>query len=531
MRRTLLSMILTSVFLVASTMMFVGCEEDDKDALQLVQEADAIIAYQLNDSVQRQRATELYDRALNTAEMPTEEDSKRYVLSHANFGLAITRSFDLFELVSGFLSGTLGGQLDEGSEEIDVNQYLPAVEAVVDSSLVPLADFYKAVLDDPDFEMEIIENGFLVLGSNEAGCSYGIDFTGKIDEIGVNFALMTVQMMVSAFRVAFSYNETIQVMVNILMSGNLSKLDFDDLTGMLNAVTDTNPLLDPSFGVFNEDGVTLIPLVEASLREMFQAFNDGLVGLNNQEGDLIGLTYNRETLLTDLLSDWCLADENSEFTDILESSTAPDAILGFFIALTDGVLRGFDEPDYYYNVIPDVETLLGAIYYLDTSLLSLMDFGGISLRDAGLPALNIATLVHNPMNDIKYFVPLYPRRDTTYLEIKGTVGEDNQIVSEEEFVEISLPAGQLFYHTEVTDVAHKWPTTAQIDEANGVVNGVYIFMPDPEINGMIRESDCVEIDTTLECETAPAGNYSNGDFNKLIGFIGGLINTVTTLGK
>ncbi|HEY4715754.1 MAG TPA: hypothetical protein VII00_01475 [bacterium] len=102
--------LLSQVFiLLIPLFFFTSCSKERCHSVPLVQEADVIITSSgLENPNQRQKATDLYNRALACGEtLPDAENA--FVQSHANFGLAMINAFDAMSLVDTMVSSVSEG--------------------------------------------------------------------------------------------------------------------------------------------------------------------------------------------------------------------------------------------------------------------------------------------------------------------------------------------------------------------------------------------------------------------------------------
>ena len=157
-----------------------------EDPSVLVDEADkALTSGGIEDSKIRAQAEQKYDRAIR---LICGEDNLRcvksgsglapgsdgYNLSHAHFGLAFARTFDLVERIRQlYASGTIlrtqetaqvgdttnkdtpadtaRKKAEQCKQQLNLPQLVPLLKTIVDSSLLPLLNDLKAVTDYPEF--------------------------------------------------------------------------------------------------------------------------------------------------------------------------------------------------------------------------------------------------------------------------------------------------------------------------------------------------------------------------------------------
>ncbi len=447
-----------------------GCTRLE-DAAALVKEADdALTGGGIEDAKVRELAAQKYDRAIRIVCGDTDyycvkgkdaavAGDDAHTLSHAHFGLAFARSFDLIDRIRQlYVSDTLfqteilaaGDEADADDGEApqtttadrceqqqNLQQLVPLLRTIVRTSLLPIIDSLKTVTRFKNFSISY-EKAFLNLSfldpsldkAEQADLTrrdIGFYFGASEEDPAIGAGLIglpEVHLILGVFRVltlgaetVFAYNDLTQALIvfggKFVLSDQASPyvwaraLNSDECTD--------NPLFDPSFGVLSSTG-----------RDNFSRVKEQLDLLLSEQAEAMALLAARGEpeasagLLNYRAGGSAWAD--NLFRRIMTADTAASSL-----SRVMGVVSTLVTPEDVAELFTGLDASLGAgtpfdvATYLDSKadLAQELRFVGIEPLAFGLPAVNLYQFFNNPIADLKGVAPLtYAESEPTSLDQK-----------------------------------------------------------------------------------------------------------------
>ncbi len=428
---------------VCAALLTIGCTVE-QDASTLVDEADALlIEGGIELSKNRELAEQKYDRAIRlicgeesldcTADGDASvKGSSAYNLSHAHFGLAMARSFDLVDRIRQlYVSEIFAQEATTATEsptavdtaDCDAQSNLPTLvpllRSIINTSLLPIIEDLKAVTEYPNFSFSFY-GGFLNLSFLEPGVTgeYAADTSrrtmgfylgrendeGGFDEPG-RYGLPEVYAILGVMRgitagaeMVFSYNDLTQALLVFLPRlGVETKPSPYHLAGLLNSdPCYENPLLDPSFGVLTENGRASLEAGREQLTAIFAEMQLGFQSMVERADS--------EALLDFSAGEW----GRNLFERVRIGSTAEQIAFDNVTRLLTGIVSPEDVAELFASL---GESLAGNATFNMSNYVEarpeLADTLALSGFPIGvIPALRLNLLFDAPVSDLKSIAPL-----------------------------------------------------------------------------------------------------------------------------
>lgn len=423
--------------LLFASLLLSGCASDE-DPSALVNEADEML---INGGIEvaekRELAAQNYDRAIriicgeggsgcqgsgNAASRGTEA----YNLSHSHFGLAMVRIFNLVDRIEQLYSGDLLGQslVDEESDEaVDIDAacqgqanmdfLVPLLSSIINTSLLPIIDDLAQVTNYPGFSVTY-RRGFLdlsFLGTETqgrigfyvgAGPGDGVDTPGEFGIPEVHAMLGVLRVFTAGAQVIFSYNDLTQALLTFapMMGINRDANPYTFARVLNTHPCESNPLLNPEFGVLTRQGNQSLALARAQLGALFAEQQEGLPMIMESQSANALLNYNGAG------RQWA---DNLFNRMMVGSSTDRSQLRAAGRVLTENI-----SPDNAAEVFSRMaQSLNGEAVFDPVAFVQEEEQAGlrdvltlIRFEELGIPALRLNNLFDNPISDLKAVAPL-----------------------------------------------------------------------------------------------------------------------------
>ncbi|RMF14801.1 MAG: hypothetical protein D6761_08850 [Candidatus Dadabacteria bacterium] len=455
--------------LLAALMLAGGCSAGAADAVRLVENADRNLAGTaagdsgiggLEFPSVRADMKAQYDEALRIAETAAlSDEQRRYVLSHAHFGLAMARLFDLFDRVmvifeEGGVSAALRGDETSGQrppycalfDDFDALQSI--VELLLETSLDPIIDDLRAtVAADPEFEMVILRARMdLSPLTSEPGANY-FEWAATWGASDVRLLAGVAELLAGTLRVSFAWED---LFANLfLFSFVAAEPTFNQPAKLFNMnfcaddATSGNPLLNPEFGILRADGRSRLDAAAALLGEGLQDL--AVAFANPAEADperhLVGAAGAGRAWGTGIVETpeggdrFNLVVSRNVQTPMQGVEQLMSNVIGVFFSSASALI----DIDDFAAAISDVATAVRGRSRWDvrtsferivpgTGLRGLIEsWTGISgagaalpeLDDFELPVIDFGVLFSSPPGDIRDVLPLYYLGDEPFTDANG----------------------------------------------------------------------------------------------------------------
>lgn len=276
-----------------------ACSASGQDAVRLVEQADIKLqgidsgsapTGGLEHSSVRADMKGLYDEALRIADsVSLRPEDDRFVRSHAHFGLAMNRLFDVAERLEiifdeGGVLAALRGESSEASVEgrqpycalfADFDALQSIVELLLTTSLTPIIEDFRAALDaDPEITMEIKRARYdLGQFSPEAGSNNYVEFAAVYSAPDIRLLLGGIELIAGALNFLFAYQD---LFANLFLFSFVGDSPSHKQAAKLynsnpcaESAADGNPLLSPTFGVLIPEAAAKLEAARSNLHRGF----------------------------------------------------------------------------------------------------------------------------------------------------------------------------------------------------------------------------------------------------------------------
>lgn len=472
------------VALAAVILSLAGCA-GGRSPVDLVDEADALLkAGGLEHAAVRVEMRSLYGEALRRAEAANLSSSEEArVRSHAHFGLAMNRIWDLADRVFEILEE--GGVLAALRGEDDITTGRPAycalfanfesleslIQILLDTALVPVVeDLRAAVAADPNLSVPINRATYdLTALSLERGLPNTLDLSGVYGGPDVLFLLGVVGLAAGAAEGSFAWRG---LLPNLFLFSFAQAAPIDGQDAKLfnsnpcvDRAEDGNPLLDPDFGVLQPTGAESLArastLVGTAFADIARALrradeqpavghwigrdSDGtwgkgvLVGPSGKQRLSLQVSSGADTLLSAVVDLEALA---RAFLENLSPQIDPESVAAALDGLAASVRGGktWDMRTALAPILPagNLGVVVTAIRGTASTLGSLDDFETVHV--------DLSRLFTAPPGDLKALAPLFYLEDESFTDANGDgrrshdavpVRSDADYASTEPFVDLN----------------------------------------------------------------------------------------------
>lgn len=432
-----------------------GACSTNQDATKLVEEADAMLVDGgIENPKNREIAEQNYDRAIRLvcgeenllckgSGSAAQKGSQAWILSHAHFGLAFARTFDLVDRLRQLyvsdviyqqpavqpvegtdadgVNDSASGEANQCAQQLNLAQLVPLLRTIVNTSLLPIVVDLQEVGRYSDFEITyrkaFLNFSFLKPGLDkqaqndltrrDIGIYFGADENETFgpSTLGlpeVNLLLAGIRLATMAAEGVFSFNDLTQALIVFLPKLNLSATTSPyTWARILNSdPCASNPLFNASFGVLTEQGQAAYTDVRRQLAAFFSEQQVSFARLPSRAGTDYLLEYNGsgQAWGQNLFKRVRTGDEAQDrsfanIAAILTQLVSPSDAEALFKQLSES-LAG--------SVVFDLAMYIEARPGLDDAL----RMASFDARKFGVPALKLSQLFDVPVADLKSIAPL-----------------------------------------------------------------------------------------------------------------------------
>lgn len=435
----------------------------------------------LEDPTTRSNIQARYDEALRRYESDPgrfSEAEGREIRSHAHFGLAMTRSWDLLDQLKEILqAGDYFSSVFPADSELQENQVSCKIlgqlgdtelvlRTLLDTAINPIADSLAQVAKYPEFSLDIARSFYAI---EDFGENAGVDLSGEYSAAEVYLMLGGVQVLASGASFLFAYDELVDALAAFLLvnftaiDGNPAKL-FNS-NPCLN-YAEGNPLLQADFGILRADGVATIA---RSREQMVQGLSNLALAIDAMRAppaaDDDGTTNNLAAVEDDCAGDYapgCRWGEglihnrqgDSRFRleregiqsgvsslEAFVDQATPDIDLAALSAVI-GQIRTSVAGGAPVDALDLMTTLLPSILTSDGRSIEFLNASIPTVSYLNLPIVDFGAWFDSPPTDLKRILPQTYDQDEVYLDENPAPGRTPEIavVSGERILRSTLSA-------------------------------------------------------------------------------------------
>ncbi|GEM_PF-4799966 len=415
----------------------------------------------------RERIEELYDQVLRKIESGEVEgytlDEINRMKAKANFAIAFLRTIDFMEKLGGLLKSQSG----EGSSGLDLSKYGSLIKQVLETSLLPIIKNYDEALSYGDFSYTF-KNAWIDFSSLVSASAGRFVLNLSHLEVDNTDAYLINGLLKGIGGIAellLAYNK----LIDVIVSYSKYFSDVYDKTKIFNMIPGrTNPLLDPEFGVFAEDGLDSLRKAQELLAGMFADLRDGFSYLITDEvlidpeqwNDLInlgeGINRNEKSNskpeippVTSYAAGMPWGSNLLNSIEMLKVAGDPASVTSLqsnieTLKSTWSAISSYINLNVIIDMFEDLRNSTVSLeappfsitYYiyrlkLDSVLPSLLS---VNIEELNLPGIRLAGLFETPISDLKTVLPKW------YLESEPVIGDkdgDGRIDSYGEWVDLN----------------------------------------------------------------------------------------------